>query len=101
MAGRPKTGGRRRGVKNKRTMALERAQVETAVQIADVLGGQAFAGDAHALLMGVYKDQSQPVELRVQAAKAAVGYEKPRLTAVDSKDDGGIDLEKLIGEAFL
>ena len=100
MAERPKTGGRKRGAKNKRTMALERALVETAVKIMDVLGDQAFPGDAHALLMGVYKDQSQPVELRVQAAKAAIGYEKPRLTAVDSKDDGGIDLEKLIHASY-
>jgi hypothetical protein len=70
------------------------------VKIADALGDQAFPGDAHALLMGVYKDQSQPVELRVQAAKAAIGYEKPRLTAVDSKDDGGIDLERKMTAAL-
>ena len=88
MAGRPKTGGRTRGVKNKRTMELERAQAETAVKITDVLGAQAFPGDAHALLMGAYKDHTQPIELRVQAAKAAIGYEKPRLTAVDAKVEG-------------
>jgi hypothetical protein len=96
MAGRPKTGGHRRGVKNKRTVALERVQAETAGKIADALGAQAFAGDAHALLMGVYKDESQPIELRVHAAKAAIGYEKPRLTAVDAKVEGGITLEELI-----
>jgi len=100
VAGRPKTGGRRRGVKNKRTAALERAQAETAVKITDALGAQAFPGDARALLMGVYKDQPQPIELRLQAAKAAIGYEKPRLTAVDSKVEGGLGLEELIRMSY-
>lgn len=100
MAGRPKTGGRKRGVKNKRTAALERVQAETAVKIADALGAQAFAGDAHALLMGVYKDQTQPIELRVQAAKAAIGYEKPRLTAVNSKVEGTLYLETLVRMSY-
>jgi nicotinic acid phosphoribosyltransferase len=74
-------------VKHKRTVALERAQAEAAVKIGDALGAEAFGGDAHALLMAVYKDPSQSIELRVQAAKAAIGYEKPRLTAVDAKID--------------
>jgi hypothetical protein len=70
------------------------------VKITDALGAQAFSGDAHALLMGVYEDQSQPIELRLQAAKAAIGYEKPRLTAVDSKVEGGLTLEELIHMSY-
>ena len=100
MAGRPKTGGGKRGVKNKRTVALEAAEAETAVKITNALGNRAFEGDAHALLAGVYKDKSQPIELRVQAAKAAIGYEKPRLTAVDAKVEGTIDLEDLIHASY-
>jgi hypothetical protein len=96
MATRPKTGGRKRGVKNKRTVALERAQAVTAIKIEDALGPQAFPGDAHAFLMAVYKDEAQGIELRVQAAKAAIGYEKPRLTAVDSKVGGGLTLEQML-----
>ncbi|MGO8842074.1 MAG: hypothetical protein ACLQF1_13375 [Methyloceanibacter sp.] len=81
-------------------MALECAQAETAVKITDALGAQAFTGDAHALLMGVYKDHTQPIELCVQAAKAAIGYEKPRLTAVDAKVEGTLDLETLVHMSY-
>ena len=46
--------------------------------------GDAFEGDSHALLMAIYKDPRQPVSLRLDAAKAAIGYEKPRLQSVES-----------------
>jgi hypothetical protein len=84
MPTRLKTGGRKRGVKNKRTVALERAQAETARKIEDALGPRVFDGDAHAFLMVVYKDEPQPIDLRLQAARAAIGYEKPRLATADS-----------------
>jgi hypothetical protein len=41
----------------------------------------AFEGDAHALLIAVYKNPEMPMTLRVDSAKAAIGYEKPRLNA--------------------
>jgi hypothetical protein len=41
------------------------------------LGASAFTGDAHAFLTSVYKDQQQPLVMRIDAAKAAIGYEKP------------------------
>jgi hypothetical protein len=46
----------------------------------------AFEGDAHALLMAIYKDPAQPTELRLDAAKAAIRFEKPALasTTVDA-----------------
>ena len=34
---------------------------------------------ARALLMTVYKDLKQPIGLRMEAAKAVLPYEKPRL----------------------
>ncbi len=43
----------------------------------------AFDGDAHALLMLVYKDPQQPMELRLEVAGKAIRYEKPALAAVD------------------
>ena len=41
----------------------------------------AFEGDAHTFLIAVYKDPGMPLNIRVDAAKAAIGYEKPRLNA--------------------
>lgn len=49
----------------------------------------AFEGDAHALLIAVYKNPEVPLNLRVDAAKAAVGYEKPRLNASEHNIRGG------------
>jgi Transcriptional regulatory protein, C terminal len=72
---RQKTGGRKLGVKNKPTLARERAAAE---KIRDVTGPALFEGDAHAFLMVTYKDPTQPMELRLDAATAAIGYEKPQ-----------------------
>ena len=90
-------GGRQRGAKNKRTVARERAQAEAAVKITEALGTEAFPGDAHAYLVAIYKDPAQPTERRMDAAKATIGYEKPRLAAVDTTHTGdGLSLEDLI-----
>ena len=35
----------------------------------------------------VYCDPRQPIELRIDAAKAAIGYEKPKLASIDAKVD--------------
>jgi len=93
---RPKTGGRKRGTPNKRTVARERAVTVAARKITAALGHDAFQGDAHALLMAVYKDPHQPAELRIDAARAAIGYEKPRLAAVEAKVEGRLTLEQLV-----
>ena len=76
-------GGRTKGTPNKRTAALKEATECAAQVLAEELGENAFTGDAHALLMAVYKDKRNPVDLRVEAAKAAAPYEKPRLNTVD------------------
>ncbi len=83
MAGRPK------GSKNKRT-ALLRGATSVAVEAAMKKIPNAFKGDAHAFLCIIYKDKSQPIALRMDAAKAAIPYEKPRLqsTAVTGPDGG-------------
>ncbi len=81
-----KSGGRKPGSKNKRTEELQAAADSAAKQIAEALG-EAFEGDAHAFLMAVYKDMSRPVELRIDAAKAAIRFEKPLLASIEAKHD--------------
>jgi hypothetical protein len=80
-----KTGGRRPGSPNIRTRQREQALRDLERTLVDVIP-DAFKGDAHALLMMIYKDPAQPIELRLDAAKAAVRYEKPALasTTVDA-----------------
>jgi hypothetical protein len=68
------------------------------VKIAAALGVDAFEGDAHALLAAVYKDPAQPMELRMEAAKAAIGYEKPRLAAIDGNVDATLSWAKIVEE---
>jgi hypothetical protein len=72
-----KTGGRQKGTKNRKTVLLEEKGRKT---LAKVLGADAFEGDAHSLLIAIYKDGSMPIGLRLDAAKAA---EKPALAAVE------------------
>lgn len=89
-------GGRQPGTKNKRTVALECAQAEAAVKIADVLGPDAFAGDAHAFLMLIYKDPKRSDEMRIEAARAAISFEKPRLASIDGNIGGVITLAAVV-----
>jgi hypothetical protein len=84
---RQKTGGRQKGSRNKRTQEREAA---TAAAMA-LIGGtipDAFAGDAHAFLMSVYKNPEIDLHSRLDAAKAALPYEKPRLQAVTLANGG-------------
>ena len=78
--GRPR--GRPKGAKNKRTAEREAVMKEMAVQIEKTVGG-AFEGDALAYLMSIYKDPTMPENLRIDAAKAAIRYERPALTPVE------------------
>lgn len=74
--------GRPRGAKSKITKEREALVKKAAAVIEDVLP-DAFKGDAHAYLMAVYKDETMPVKDRLAAATAAIGYEKPKLAAVE------------------
>lgn len=74
-----KTGGRQKGSKNKRKKEL----ATTLAAVADALP-EAFEGNSHAFLMAVYKDPGQPLATRLDAAKAALPYEAPRLAPVES-----------------
>ena len=79
-----KTGGRKKGSKNKRILFLEERTRTLIDNAKEIVGGDLFEGDAHAFLMLTYKDKSLPHNLRLDAAKAAVRFEKPALTAVDA-----------------
>jgi hypothetical protein len=83
--GRPR--GRPPGAKNRLTAERREAMQEIAEAIEGAIPA-AFEGDAHALLMAVYKDPERPIDLRVDAAKAAIRYEKPALAAVDNTVKG-------------
>jgi hypothetical protein len=79
-----KTGGRIKGSKNKRTLLLEGAARQLQDDAKRILGDETFEGDAHALLALIYKNASLPLAVRLDAAKAAIRYENPAMTAVDA-----------------
>ena len=81
-----KTGGRKPGSKNKRTAELAAATAHAADIIAKALGS-VFEGDAHAFLMAVYKDMECPLDVRIEAAKAAIRFEKPSLASLEAKSE--------------
>lgn len=83
--------GRKKGQPNKRTAAARKA-TEDAIQKAVESGAipQAFEGDAHAFMALVYKDTSLDLAVRLEAAKAAAPYEKPRLASLEQKIDGDL-----------
>lgn len=67
--GQPKTGGRTKGVANKRTMAV-RAGLDTS--------GLTPA----AFLLKVMRDTKKPLAVRIDAARSVAPYIHPKLTAV-------------------
>ncbi|MGN6314616.1 MAG: hypothetical protein ACTHMO_12780 [Rhodanobacteraceae bacterium] len=82
-----KPRGRPRGAKNKRTVEREKHVEELAEKAADALGVDVFEGNAHALLMLTYKDKKQPLDIRLEAARAAISYETPKLASIVHKGD--------------
>jgi hypothetical protein len=93
-------GGRKPGTRNKRTREREQVLANTAAKVANALGEGAFDGDAHTLLMAVYRDLRQPLPIRIEAAKAALPYEKPRLSTVDAKIESKIMLVDLVNASY-
>jgi hypothetical protein len=87
--GRPR--GRPKGSTNKKTEKRKAAAKKIAKKL-ELLLPDAFNGDAHALLMLVYKDPSLPIDLRMDAAKAAIRYETPALQATELTGANGSSL---------
>lgn len=76
-----KPRGRPKGARNKSSVDFEKALVEKAKQVEEIVDG-AFSGDAHVYLMSIYKDPEMAIDKRIDAAKAALPYEKPKLQSV-------------------
>ena len=77
-----KTGGRKKGSKNKRKAALDQAIAEAAKKI--------DSDDPVDLMLAVMRQRELPIELRFAAAKAAAPYRHPKLAAIKhSGADGG------------
>jgi hypothetical protein len=45
-----------------------------------------FEGDAHSLLALIYKNEGLLTEMRADAAKAAIRFEKPALASTDNRN---------------
>jgi hypothetical protein len=84
-------GGRQKGTPNRRTAELQKAVAEASAALEGAIP-EAFAGDAHALLIAVYKDPAKDWTLRVDAAKAAIRYEKPALAQVQANLAGQMNV---------
>jgi hypothetical protein len=84
--------GRPTGAKSKRTKATLAKIDEAAEKLAKAIPG-AFTGNAHAFLMAVYKDPANELNIRLDAAKAAVAFEIPRLQATTLKGDADSPLQ--------
>src|SRR5262245_5445371 len=72
---RKKTGGRKKGSKNKRT--LERAKAIDAIK--------ASGQDPMTFFSELLRNESAPLELRFQAAKELAPYVHPKLSSVESR----------------
>ena len=79
-----KTGnprGRPKGATNKLTIARRTLAAKAGDRAARRINN-AFDGDSHEFLASVYKDPTQPLMKRIEAAKAAIQFEKPKLGAI-------------------
>lgn len=74
--------GRPAGSKSKRTRELEERGRQAAAAIEAAIGAP-FPGDALAFLQTIYRDPAQALDLRIDAAKAAVRYERPALASIE------------------
>lgn len=81
-----KPRGRPKGVRNKRTDGLIQIGQAAAAALENTIP-DAFIGDAHTYLMAVYKDPAFETSIRLDAAKAAAPYEKPKLATTEIKGD--------------
>ena len=79
---RPKTGGRKPGSLNKKTIARKAAIDQTALTLSATLAENVewFQGDAYALLRLVYTDPRVPLDIRIDAAKSVIKYERRSLS---------------------
>ena len=79
--GRREGAGRPRGSKNPNTKA-KREAIKAVVAQFEAATPNVFEGDAVALMQLIYRDPSQDMGLRLDAAKSAAKFERPVLSAV-------------------
>ena len=75
---RPKTGGRKKGTPNKRT--VERQQLLATVK--------ASGTDPISFFSDLLHNEAAPLDLRFQAAKELAPYMHPKLTAIEARSGG-------------
>jgi len=90
MAAGKKTGGRVAGTPNKRK---RQAVVAEAIARVGETIPDAFAGDAHALLIATYKNPNLDPMCGWMPPRRQLPYEKPRLQAVTLANEGGEPLK--------
>ena len=81
--GRQPGAGRPKGSKNKRTIALEEAA-----------GGELPKG----FMLRLMRDESQPMPLRADMAKAVAPYCHPRLNAIEHTGENGGGIQIILNE---
>lgn len=72
--------GRPPGARNQKTAEFKEA-LQEAHELVEAVLPEPFHGDAHTLLMVLHKDIGQDMAVRLDAAKAAIRFEKPALAA--------------------
>ena len=91
-------GGRQKGTRNIKTLESEQASEAAAKKLHEIIP-EAFKGDGHTLLMAIYKDPEYPADVRIDAAKAALPYEKPRLAAIHATVDPDVRMSSVEQDA--
>jgi hypothetical protein len=81
-------------------LEVAQAAAQQIKEASEAAGLPAFEGDAHARLMAVYKssDPDIPLALKVDAAKAAIRYEKPALSSIDATITSVKSHEEMLAE---
>ena len=90
-SGRPK-GTHTGAMLKSRLSPDQQTRVATAFELANG-DYRAFAGDAYALLVWVYRSPDVPIPLRMRAAEAALVYERAKPSRVEVKGDRGSPLQ--------
>ena len=76
--GKPKTGGRRKGTKNKATLARENVLAELVVD----------AKDPVSFFSSIMRDEAAPFEKREAAADRLLPYYHPKLSSIEARSGG-------------
>jgi hypothetical protein len=100
-AGKLRRGGRKLGTPNKKSPAVTKAiKFIVRKSLKQIPDNQLFEGDSYDFLVVIYKDMRQPFQTRMDAARAAINHERPRLQSSTVQHSGTLTLESLVTEAI-